>query len=74
MGGASRWWRVAVVAVGIVLGAATLAGCGAGDAGRVVLAFDTGSEGAAEYRAAAVECGRASGGRYTIEPRTKKRW
>jgi multiple sugar transport system substrate-binding protein len=72
MGGAFWWWWRVVVAVGIVLGAATLAGCGAGDAGQVVLAFDTGSEGAGEYRAAAVECSRASGGRYTIEQRTQQ--
>jgi multiple sugar transport system substrate-binding protein len=55
-----------------VLGAATLVGCGAGDAGRVVLAFDTGPGGASEYRAAAAECGRASGGRYTIEQWTRQ--
>ena len=68
MSGASRWW-LAVVAV---LGAATLVGCGSGDAGRVVLAFDTGPEGAGEYRAAAAECSRATGGRYTIEQRTRQ--
>jgi multiple sugar transport system substrate-binding protein len=36
-----------------------------------VLNFYTGAEGADEYRAAAVECSRAAGGRYTIEQRTQ---
>ncbi len=72
MSSASWWWRVAVAAVGMVLGAATLVGCGAEAAGQVVLAFDTGAEGAGEDRAAAVECSRASGGRYTIEQRIEQ--
>jgi multiple sugar transport system substrate-binding protein len=71
MGGASGWRRVAVIAAGAVFGAATLVGCGSSVAGQVVLDFDTGTQGAAQYRAAAVECSRASGGRYTIEQRTQ---
>jgi multiple sugar transport system substrate-binding protein len=72
MDGASGWWwRVAVVVVGVVLGAVTLVGCGSGAAGQVVLAFDTGAQGVAQYRVAAAECSRASGGRYTIEQRTQ---
>ncbi len=70
MGGAYRWRRVAAVAAGVVLAAATLVGCGSGAAGRIVLDFDTGGVGADQFRAAAVECGRASGGRYTIDQRT----
>ncbi len=69
MGGASGWRRVATVVVGVVLGAATLVGCGSGTAGQVVLNFVTGAVGAEQYRIAAAECSRASGGRYTIEPR-----
>jgi multiple sugar transport system substrate-binding protein len=36
-----------------------------------VLNFYTGAQGADEYRAAAVECSRAAGGRYMIEQRTQ---
>jgi len=64
--------RVAVVMAGIVLAAATLVGCGAGAARRVVLAFSTSTDGVAQYRAAAAECSRAAGGRYTIEPQTRQ--
>jgi multiple sugar transport system substrate-binding protein len=38
----------------------------------VVLALDTGAEGADQYRVAAAECSRASGGRYTIQQRTQQ--
>jgi multiple sugar transport system substrate-binding protein len=61
---------VAVVAAA-VLGAATLVGCGSDVGERVVLNFNTGSAGAGEFRTAAAECSRASGGRYTIEQRTQ---
>jgi multiple sugar transport system substrate-binding protein len=71
MGGAYRWWRMAAVAAGVVLAAATLVGCGSGAAGRVVLDFYTSADGVAQYRAAAAECSRASGGRYTIEQWTR---
>ncbi|MGH3857706.1 MAG: extracellular solute-binding protein, partial [Pseudonocardiaceae bacterium] len=71
MGGAYGWRRVTTAAVGVVLAAATLVGCGSAAAGPVVLAFDTGTEGADQYRAAAAECSRASGGRYTIEQRSQ---
>ncbi|MGH3787988.1 MAG: ABC transporter substrate-binding protein [Pseudonocardiaceae bacterium] len=70
MSGAFRWRQTVAVVAGIVLGAAMLVGCGSGADGRVVLALDTGSEGVEQYQAAALECGRASGGRYTIEQRT----
>jgi multiple sugar transport system substrate-binding protein len=70
MGGAWRR-RVAAVAVGVVLAGATLVGCGSGAAGRVVLVFDTDTNGVDQNRIAAAECGRASGGRYTIEQRTQ---
>jgi multiple sugar transport system substrate-binding protein len=65
-------WRLrAVVTVaGLVLVAVMLIGCGSSAEGQIVLAFDTGSEGAKQYQAAAAECSRASGGRYTIEQRT----
>ncbi|MGH3776444.1 MAG: ABC transporter substrate-binding protein [Pseudonocardiaceae bacterium] len=68
--GAYKWRKVAAVVAGVLLGAATLVDCGSGAAGQVVLAFVTGSEGADQYRAAAAECSRASGGRYLIEQRT----
>jgi multiple sugar transport system substrate-binding protein len=71
MGGASGWRRVMAVAVGVLLGAATLVGCGSDGAGRAVLDFSTGTEVADQDRAAAAECSRASGGRYTIELRTQ---
>ncbi|MGH3751231.1 MAG: extracellular solute-binding protein [Pseudonocardiaceae bacterium] len=71
MGGASGWRRVLAVAVGVVLGTALLAGCGSGAAGQVVLYFVTGTQGADRFRAAAAECSRASGGRYTIEQQTQ---
>ncbi len=70
MGGASRRWRVMAVAAVVVLGAATLVGCGSSADGRIVLEFFTGAVGADQYRVAAAECSRASGGRYTVEPRT----
>lgn len=70
MGGA--WWRrVAAVAVGVVLAAATLAGCGSGAAGGVVLVYDTDTDAVAQDSIAAAECSRASRGRYTIEQRTQ---
>jgi multiple sugar transport system substrate-binding protein len=53
--------------VGLVLAVATLAGCGSSTTGPVVLNFDYGGQGAEPNRVAAAECGRASGGRYTIE-------
>ncbi|HZA15793.1 MAG TPA: ABC transporter substrate-binding protein [Pseudonocardiaceae bacterium] len=53
------------------MSAAALVGCGTNAAERVVLAFDAGSQGGGQYRAAAAECSRASGGRYTIEQRTQ---
>lgn len=68
--GACGWRRVAAVAMGVVLGAAVLVGCGSGPTGQIVLHFDTGAEGANQSRAAAAECSRASGGRYLIEQRT----
>jgi multiple sugar transport system substrate-binding protein len=71
MKGSSGWLRVAVAVVGAVVGAVLLVGCGSGAAGPVVLAFDTGPQGADQYRMAAAECSRASGGRYTIEQRTR---
>jgi trehalose/maltose transport system substrate-binding protein len=71
MGGASGWRRVMAIAAGVLLGAATLVGCGSDGAGRVVLDFSTGTEGADQDRTAAAECSRASGGRYTIELRTQ---
>jgi multiple sugar transport system substrate-binding protein len=71
MGGITGWRRVTAVAAGFVLGAAMLVGCGSGAAGQVVLAFDTGAMGAGQYRDAAAECSRASGGRYVIEQRTR---
>jgi multiple sugar transport system substrate-binding protein len=55
----------------VVLGAATLVGCGSSADGRVVLHFDTGTEGVSQYRVAAAECSRASSGRYTIKQRTQ---
>jgi multiple sugar transport system substrate-binding protein len=71
MKGSSGWRRVAVAVVGVVLGAVLPVGCGSGAAGPVVLAFDTGPQAADQYRMAAAECGRASGGRYTIEHRIR---
>ena len=69
--GGVGWCRVVAVVVGVVLGVATLVGCGSGAAGHVVLAFDTGTEGVDQYRIAAAECSWASGGRYTIQQRTQ---
>ena len=63
--------RLAAVSAGVVLGAAMLVGCGSDTAGGVVLALDTGGQGAGQYQAAAAECSRASGGRYRIEQRTR---
>ena len=71
MGGAYRWRRMAAIAAGVVLVAATLVGCGSGAAGRVVLVFDTGTDGVGQNRIAAAQCSRASGGRYTIEQQTQ---
>ncbi|MGH3917918.1 MAG: ABC transporter substrate-binding protein [Pseudonocardiaceae bacterium] len=69
--GAYRWRRVAAVVAGVLWGAATLVGCGSDVAGGVVLSLDTGSQGVDQYRAAAAECSRAAGGRYTIVQRTQ---
>ncbi|MGH3718449.1 MAG: ABC transporter substrate-binding protein [Pseudonocardiaceae bacterium] len=63
--------RVAAVAVGVVLAAAMLVGCGSGAAGRIVLVFDTDNDALDQSRIAAAECSEASGGRYTIEQRTQ---
>jgi multiple sugar transport system substrate-binding protein len=62
---------LAAVAAGIVLGAATLVGCGSDAAGHVVLVFDTDTDAVDQYRIAAAECSKASGGRYTIEQQTQ---
>ncbi|MGH3853922.1 MAG: extracellular solute-binding protein [Pseudonocardiaceae bacterium] len=62
----SQWRRVAVAVV-MVVGAATLVGCGRGATEGVVLDFYTGTQGQDQYRAAAAECSHASHGRYTIE-------
>ena len=70
-GGASGWRRVLAVAVGVVLGASTLVGCGSDAAGQVVLNFTSGIEGVERDRATAAECSRASGGRYTIKQRSQ---
>ncbi|MGH3871153.1 MAG: ABC transporter substrate-binding protein [Pseudonocardiaceae bacterium] len=70
MSGRSGRWRVTAIAAGVVLGAATLVGCGASVPERTVLNFSTGDEGADQYRTAAAECSRASGGRYTVVQRT----
>ncbi len=67
---ACGWRGIATVAMGVVLCAAVLVGCGSGTTGQIVLHFDTGAEGADSSRAAAAECSRASGGRYLIEQRT----
>ncbi len=69
--GAYRWRRVSAVVAGVLLSAAVLVGCGSDGAGGVVVNFDTGAQGVDQYRAAAAECSRASGGRYTIEQRTQ---
>jgi multiple sugar transport system substrate-binding protein len=67
MGGAYRWWRrVAAAAVGAVLAAATLVGCGSDAAGPVMLHLFTNAQDADQDGIAAVECSRASGGRYMI--------
>jgi multiple sugar transport system substrate-binding protein len=60
-----------VGAAALVLIAAMLVGCGSGSASQIVLHFDTGTQGVSEYRAAAAACSRASGGRYTIEQRSR---
>ncbi len=67
---ACGWRQVAAIAMGVVLGAAILVGCGSDTTGQIVLHFDTGAEGGGQSRAAAAECSRASGGRYLIEQRT----
>jgi len=69
--GARVWRRLAALAAAAVVGVAMLVGCGSRTAGHVVLAFDTGTQGADEYRVAAAECSKASGGRYAIEQRTR---
>ncbi|MGH3829287.1 MAG: ABC transporter substrate-binding protein [Pseudonocardiaceae bacterium] len=66
-----RWRRVAAGAVGVVLAAATLVGCGSGTAGPVVLNLYTSAQNADQYEVDAAECSRASGGRYTIERQTE---
>jgi multiple sugar transport system substrate-binding protein len=73
MGGACRrYLRVlAAVAAGIVLGAAALVGCGSAAAGQVMLVFDTDTDAVDQYRIAAAECSKASGGRYMIEQQTQ---
>ncbi|MGH3899427.1 MAG: ABC transporter substrate-binding protein [Pseudonocardiaceae bacterium] len=71
MAGASVRRRVVAIAAGVLLGVAMLVGCGSGADGRVVVAFDTGTEGADQYRVAAAECSRAAKGRYTVEVRTQ---
>ncbi|MGH3841081.1 MAG: extracellular solute-binding protein, partial [Pseudonocardiaceae bacterium] len=70
MGGTYRWQRLMGVVAGVVLGTATLVDCGSGAAGPLVLHLDAGTEGADQYRVAAVQCAQASGGRYTIDLRT----
>lgn len=71
--GAGHGWclRVAAVAVGVVLAAAMLVGCGSGAPGRVVLIFDTDTDAVDQLRTAATDCSQVSGGRYTIEQRTQ---
>ncbi|HET9256021.1 MAG TPA: extracellular solute-binding protein, partial [Pseudonocardiaceae bacterium] len=69
--GVHGWQCLVVCAAGLMLVAATLAGCGTDSAGPVVLHLDTGTQGASQYRTAAAACSRASGGRYTIEQRTR---
>ncbi len=64
-GGGRRRWRV--VAAGVLLGAATLVGCGHDTSGAVVLNFYS-PAGSAQYVQAAVDCSTESGGRYTILP------
>ncbi len=71
--GEAYGWRVVVAAVGLLLVAATLAGCGSGDSGRIVLHSYSPADGADEYAAAAAACSRAAGGRYTIQMRTGRR-
>jgi multiple sugar transport system substrate-binding protein len=66
MSGSFHWRQVVAIAVGVVMGAATLMGCSS-DAGPIVLSFITGAEGAEQYQVAATECSRVSGGRYMIE-------
>ncbi len=67
MGDASAWWRLAAIVAGVILGAAILVSCSPAASAQVMLDFYTSSEGAAQYRVAAAECSRASGGRYTIK-------
>lgn len=62
--GGHRRWRVA--AVGALLGAATLVGCGHDTSGAVVLNFYTPADAATQYAQAAMDCSTESGGRYTI--------
>lgn len=62
---------MAVGAAARVLIAATLVSCGSDATGQVVLHLDTGTQGVSQYRAAAAACSNASGGRYTIEQRTR---
>lgn len=63
-------WRVVAAAVGLLLVAATLTGCGSGASGRVVLRFHTSADSADEYAAAAAVCSEAAGGRYMIQQQT----
>lgn len=64
-------WRLGAIVAGFVVAAATLVGCGSGPSGPDVLHLDTGTEGVDQYRVAAAQCSRASGGRYTIELRAQ---
>lgn len=72
-GGVYGWRRVVPAAVGLLLVAATLAGCGSDASGRVVLSFYTAADGADQYAAAAAVCSGASGGRYTLQQHTLRR-
>lgn len=65
--GAKGWRWVAVLAMGLVLAVTTLAGCGSSTTGPVVLDFNADGQGTSQYRIAAAECSRDSGGRYMIE-------
>jgi multiple sugar transport system substrate-binding protein len=69
MRGTSGWRRVAalMMAVAVMSGMSGMAGCGSSAPGRVVLNFNADGQGISQYQLAAAECGRASGGRYTIE-------
>lgn len=72
-GGVYGWRRVAAAAVGLLLVAATLAGCGSNASEGVVLYVYAPVDGADQYAAAVAYCTRAAGGRYTLEPKTSAR-